>query len=443
MASLQGPAVCRRHFAARLKRFRFILRLTPYSLLLSLLFVSAAGAGCVRQTSNTTYFLNDVCFVDSLYGWAVGGWSSPDPSDTTVGICLRTTNGGDTWTMVYDTTERSMMLSVSFANRNHGWMMGDSSFSLGTTDGGVTWSVLPQIGDYFSAFVLRFANDTLGYFSGGSYFYGMMEGSSIGRSADGGNTWTETIPYRYGKWLWGLDTFGPGWAWTGGGYDTLYRTTNAGGSWQGYSFPFQHQPYYGVAFGNTSYGVAVGYNGYILGTSDGGRSWAQRSSPTTQGLYGAEMPDPQHAWACGGGGTIIASTDGGMNWTAQVSGTRSQLRKIWFVDDRQGWAVGDSGVILHTEDGGRSGVWEDSNGRFQPLTSNLYLSVVPNPFVSFTSVPDHSSDRFALYDISGRKVGVYKGNKVGWDVSPGIYFLRPDTRSSLPDSRVLRIVKLR
>jgi photosystem II stability/assembly factor-like uncharacterized protein len=338
--------------------------------------------------------------------------------------------------MVYDTSGRSMMLSVSFVNRSRGWMMGDSSFSLGTTDGGATWSVLPQIGEYFSAFALRFVNDTLGYFSGGAYFYGMMEGSFIGRSTDGGNTWAEAVPYRYGKWLLGLDIFGSGWAWTGGGYDTLYRTTNAGGSWQGYAFPAQSRWYNGIAFGDTSYGVAVSLNGYILATSEGGRSWAQRPSPTTQGLNGAEMPDPQNAWACGAGGNIIASTDGGINWTTQVSGTSVTLHKIWFVNERQGWAVGDSGVILHTEDGGRSGVWE----KFIPSpVSRLPFSVRPNPFTSFSSIPGHEGERFALYDISGRKVGVYKGDRIGANVPPGVYFLRPLCQGGSP----LRVVKVR
>jgi len=384
----------------------------------------------------------DVCFVDSLYGWGVGGWSSPNPSDTSRGICLRTSDGGNSWTMVYDTSGRSMMLSVSFVNRSRGWMMGDSSFSLGTTDGGATWSVLPQIGEYFSAFALRFVNDTLGYFSGGAYFYGMMEGSFIGRSTDGGNTWTEAVPYRYWKWLLGLDIFGSGWAWTGGGYDTLYRTTNAGGSWEGYAFPAQSRWYNGTAFGDTSDGVAVCLNGYILRTSDGGRSWAQRPSPTTQGLNGAEMPDPQNAWACGAGGNIIASTDGGINWTTQVSGTSVTLHKIWFVNERQGWAVGDSGVILHTEDGGRSGVYEEpDSSRLTPYVSRL--TVTPNPFVSFTALPGHSSEHFSLYDVSGRKVGVYQGNRQGNRIGEGlpaaVYFLSLEGK----DAKPLRIIKLR
>jgi hypothetical protein len=125
-----------------------------------------------------------------------------------------------------------------------------------------------------------------------------------------------------------------------------------------------------------------------------------------------------------------------MNWTVQISGTRAQLRKIWFVDDRQGWAVGDSGVVLHTEDGGRSGVCEVPS---RPTTYALRLTASPNPFISYTPIPGHFSERFALYDISGRKVGTYKGDRIGEGLGPGVYFLRPEGK----DAKPLRIVKVR
>jgi hypothetical protein len=147
------------------------------------------------------------------------------------------------------------------------------------------------------------------------------------------------------------------------------------------------------------------------------------------------MSDTIHAWACGGGGTIIASTDGGMNWETQVSGTGLTLNKIWFVNDNQGWTVGDSGVILHTDDGGRSGVCSEPS-RLTPITSRL--SVVPNPFTTFATLPGHSTDRFALYDISGRRVGVYKGDRIGEGLRAGVYFLRELEAKAKP----VRIVKL-
>jgi hypothetical protein len=87
---------------------------------------------------------------------------------------------------------------------------------------------------------------------------------------------------------------------------------------------------------------------------------------------------------------------------------------------------------------GNSGV-EESSGSFYPLTSNLSFSVVPNPFASFTTLPGHQAERFALYDISGRWVGVWKGDRVGEGLSPGVYFLKPEGQGGKP----LRVVKIR
>jgi hypothetical protein len=69
----------------------------------------------------------------------------------------------------------------------------------------------------------------------------------------------------------------------------------------------------------------------------------------------------------------------------------------------------------------------------------LALRVFPNPFTSFATLPGHESERFALYDVTGRKVGTYKGNKVGANLSAGVYFLRPENGNARP----VRIVKLR
>jgi len=74
------------------------------------------------------------------------------------------------------------------------------------------------------------------------------------------------------------------------------------------------------------------------------------------------------------------------------------------------------------------------------------FSVRPNPFTSFGSVPGHPSERFALYDIYGRKVGVYKGDRIGADLSAGVYFLSKIPlagKSEGKDTKPLRIVKLK
>jgi len=66
-------------------------------------------------------------------------------------------------------------------------------------------------------------------------------------------------------------------------------------------------------------------------------------------------------------------------------------------------------------------------------------SSVPDPFTSFAKVPGHASERFALYDISGRRVGVYKGDRIGEELAAGVYFIRSLDSKDKPS----RIVKVR
>jgi YVTN family beta-propeller protein len=69
----------------------------------------------------------------------------------------------------------------------------------------------------------------------------------------------------------------------------------------------------------------------------------------------------------------------------------------------------------------------------------LAVRPVPNPFVSYATVPGRESERFNLYDVSGRKVGSYRGDNIGSDLSTGVYFLKLTSG----DSRPVRIVKVR
>jgi len=108
-----------------------------------------------------------------------------------------------------------------------------------------------------------------------------------------------------------------------------------------------------------------------------------------------------------------------------------------FTDSLNGWIVGYNGLILHTTDGG-SGVFEEpSHSRLVPCTSRLTVS--PNPFSSFTTLPGHKAEHFVLYDISGRRVGVYRGDRIGEGLQAGVYFIRGLEAKARP----VRIVKVR
>jgi len=91
---------------------------------------------------------------------------------------------------------------------------------------------------------------------------------------------------------------------------------------------------------------------------------------------------------------------------------------------------------LRAIDATPSGVWLEPS-RLTPHASRLTVS--PNPFTSFTLVPGRESERFALYDISGRRVGTYRGDRIGEGLAPGVYFIRSSGQNGKP----LRVVKVR
>ncbi len=67
------------------------------------------------------------------------------------------------------------------------------------------------------------------------------------------------------------------------------------------------------------------------------------------------------------------------------------------------------------------------------------LNTVPNPFASFTTIPGHDSERFALYDVAGQRVGTFRGDRIGEGLVAGIYFVKPECSNGI----TVRIVKIR
>ncbi len=79
------------------------------------------------------------------------------------------------------------------------------------------------------------------------------------------------------------------------------------------------------------------------------------------GLHAVQFIDESEGWAVGDDGAIWHSIDGGANWERQKTGTRASLRSVFFLTPYTGWAVGrvegangggSVGVMLKTTDGG-------------------------------------------------------------------------------------------
>ncbi len=103
--------------------------------------------------------------------------------------------------------------------------------------------------------------------------------------------------------------------------------------------------------------VAVGDHGDIV-VSDNGNDWRQVESPVDVMLTRLYFHDAQHGWAVGHDGVILHTEDGGLSWKVQRwVPDKGPLYDVLFLDAQNGLAVGSYASLLHTSDGGQT--WTD------------------------------------------------------------------------------------
>lgn len=134
--------------------------------------------------------------------------------------------------------------------------------------------------------------------------------------------------------------------------------------------------------------VSVGQRGHIVYSDDQGTSWNQATTPVSSDLTAVTFPTPQQGWAVGHDGVVLHSSDGGVTWSKQLDGRSAaqlieryyaehapaeahlaeevkghvakgadkSLLSVWFENETNGFVVGAFNLIYHTTDGGKS--WE-------------------------------------------------------------------------------------
>ena len=75
-------------------------------------------------------------------------------------------------------------------------------------------------------------------------------------------------------------------------------------------------------------GFAVGSNGLILRTEDGGLTWTDNESPVQTNLFSVTAIGKRGAVAVGELGTVLVTEDGGVTWLSQKNITGRVLQAI-------------------------------------------------------------------------------------------------------------------
>ncbi|MCP4717033.1 MAG: hypothetical protein GY868_18050 [Deltaproteobacteria bacterium] len=121
-----------------------------------------------------------------------------------------------------------------------------------------------------------------------------------------------------------------------------------------------HDQLLDVSFAEETAGWAVGRNGTVLCSEDGGKSWAYQRSNTNRDLMGVFAINKENSCAVGTASTIMLTQDGGKNWRHIKSKTAYLYNDVFFISPQDGFIVGEFESILRTTDGGTN--WELIHG---------------------------------------------------------------------------------
>jgi len=280
-------------------------------------------------------------FIDADTGWTVGAF----------GTIYQTRDGGATW---HPQASRSVesLFAVDFADAKHGWVVGRVGTVLHTSDGGETWEAQPA--DTKQHLFDVHAIDA-------QHVWAVGDWGTIINSTDAGASWHAHPLDRdiiLNAEAWPDAAHG----WIVGEAGAILATTDGGATWATQTSGVE-KTLFGTSFTDARNGWAVGIDGLILHTIDGGQTWqVQHGDPQISTLDQVGFKEafdnptlyaiavtPNYGYAVGDNGAVFASSDGGNAWERKrvpAAANLRWIRAVSLVNGTHGMLVGANGLTL-------------------------------------------------------------------------------------------------
>ncbi len=399
--------------------------------------------------------INTLLFTGEETGWAGGYWHKLSISNP---ILYKTSYAGERWEEVALNTNYTYftIVDISFTDPGNGWVLlsrDTSSLLLITYDSGATWkemSIKPGIS--FKGNALFSLSPDTGFVIGKENY----TSGKILQTTDGGTNW-QIITID------SVDTIAPlediqfinrrkGWA--VGGNGTVVHTDDGGVTWHIQNTSITSD-LCAIQFINDSLGWAVGFN-KALTTTNGGLTWIDKTPGTTNLLSFTSLyfTDSITGWITTNTDTLLFTDNGGNTWKECPVGIGRHISTIYSRDGRNIWAGGDYATILHSYYEGSISI-KDKN--VMPSMTGVLVKHYPNPVteqINFTfSLRAPSAVSLALYSLSGKRVAALVNKQTmntgqhsliwnrkdlhGQHVPPGVYFSRLTINSFVIINRLI------
>ena len=231
-----------------------------------------------QYSSNRDRFLFEICAVDDRTAWATGRHFSGDPPAPV----LKTADGNTWKALSVDTVDKDIngFSGIDAVDSNTAWVVGSLGSIFKTIDGGENWERQASGTTYPLRNVSAIDEHTV-------WAFGYMD---VLRSTDGGRNWASIwrMPDKNKNGLYyagtGADLHN---AWLVGDWGTIVKIYNDSISERQESVT--ESKLIAVTAKNKDQAWIAGYDGTILNTVDGGKTWTVQDSGTNKEISGISV----------------------------------------------------------------------------------------------------------------------------------------------------------
>lgn len=282
---------------------RFVHKQALFRILMGVFFISYLAPGILFAQQKLYDDLFSVSFPDEKNGWACGRW----------GTVVHTPDAEKTWIRQDSGTDFTLS-SIHFVDPQNGWAVGDEGTIIHTRDGGKTWVKQKSPVPFFHMKVY-FVTPLKGWI--------VTEHTHILHTNDGGKTWN--IQFKDKDFILKSISFcDPLHGWAVGEYGIIYHTKDGGAKWEKQAGFFKISEETSEVEGGTflfdvvaidpQTAWAAGIDGYIIKTTDGGKTWKEVATRAPKTHFFCIYSDKTGMVLIGGDSTFLSSSDHGKTW---------------------------------------------------------------------------------------------------------------------------------